>query len=217
MSSCVISNADPLACKPWEMASFEADPHPVRNAGYAGVSLPTIEQVSAIEEQARQEGYQAGHAEGYAHGMQEGRLEAARETERLRSIADTFSAEVGQADEAISQQLLDLSLDFARAILKTALAVRPELVIPIVREAVRYLPAMQQPALLYLHPDDAALVRDRMGDELGKIGWQLADDPTLEPGSCRVDTPSNQIDASLHTRWQRLAASLGKDSDWLAA
>lgn len=213
MSSCVISNADSLACKPWEMASFEVDPHPVKNADYAGVSLPTIEQISAIQEQARQEGYQAGHAEGYAHGMQE----AAGEAERLRSIADTFSAEVSRADETITQQLLDLSLDFARAILKTALAVRPELVLPIVREAVRYLPAMQQPALLYLHPDDAALVRSRMGDELDKIGWQLADDPSLEPGGCRVETPSNQIDAALPTRWQRLAASLGKDSDWLAA
>ncbi len=213
MSSCVISSADSLACKPWEMASFEVDPHPVKNADYAGVTLPTIEQIDAIQEQARQEGFQAGHAEGYAQGMQE----AAREAERMRSIADTFSAEVGQADEAIAQQLLDLSLDFARAILKTALAVRPELVLPIVREAVRYLPAMQQPAMLYLHPADVVLVGDRMGDELGKIGWQLADDPALEPGSCRVETPSNQIDAALHTRWQRLATALGKESDWLAA
>lgn len=213
MSSCVISSADQPACTPWEMTSFEVDPHPVKNADYASVSLPTIEQISEIQEQARQEGYHAGHAEGYAQGMQAAALEA----ERLRSIADTFSAEVGRADETISQQVLDLSLDFARAILKTALPVRPELVIPIVKEAVRYLPALHQPALLYLHPDDAVLVRDRMGDELGKIGWQLADDTQLEPGSCRVETANNQIDASLHTRWQRLAAALGKDSDWLAA
>lgn len=213
MSRCVISDADVAACKPWEMASFEVDPHPVKNADYAGVSLPTIEQIDAIQEQARQEGYQAGRAEDYAQGMQE----AAHEAERMRSIADTFAAAVGQADEAISQQLLDLSLDFARAILKTSLAARPELVLPIVREAVRYLPAMQQPAMLYLHPDDVALVGDRMGDELGKIGWHLADDPALEPGGCRVETPSNQIDATLPTRWQRLATALGKESDWLAA
>jgi flagellar assembly protein FliH len=35
-------------------------------------------------------------------------------------------------------------------------------------------------------------------------------------GSCRVETANNQIDASLPTRWKRLAAALGKDSDWLA-
>ncbi|MBI3432835.1 MAG: flagellar assembly protein FliH [Hydrogenophilales bacterium] len=206
-----MSSLDQAACRPWEMASF--DPLPASQPGHSAVVLPTIEQISAIEEQARQEGYHAGHAEGYAQGMQDAALEAAR----LRGIADTFAAEVGRADETISQQVLDLSLDFARALLKTALPVRPELVIPIVKEAVRYLPALHQPALLYLHPGDAMLVRDKMGDELGKIGWQLADDTQLEPGSCRVETANNQIDASLHTRWQRLAAALGKNSDWLAA
>ncbi|HEX7971848.1 MAG TPA: flagellar assembly protein FliH [Thiobacillus sp.] len=210
-ATCIISSADQPACTPWEMTSFE-EPNTVRNTACAGVSLPTIEQITAIQEQARQEGYHAGRAEGYAQGQQEAALEAAR----LRGIADAFAAEVGQADEAISQQVLDLSLDFARALLKTALAVRPELVMPIVKEAVRYLPVLQQPALLYLHPDDALLIRGKMGVELDKIGWQLADDTQLEPGGCRVETASNQIDASLPTRWQRLAAALSKDSDWLA-
>lgn len=212
MSNAVIYSADELACTPWEISSFEGDPHALKEAAYAGITLPTIEQISAIQEQARQEGYQAGHAEGYAHGQQA----AALETARLHSLADTFATEVGQADEIISQQVLDLSIDLARAILKTALEVRPELVIPIVKEAVRYLPAIQQPALLFLHPDDAVLVNDRIGIELTKMGWQIADDAQLRPGSCRVETANNQIDASLPTRWQRLAASLGKESDWLA-
>ena len=104
----------------------------------------------------------------------------------------------------------------ARALLKSALAIRPELVIPIVREAVRYLPAVQQPALLFLNPDDAVLVNDQIGDELTKLGWQIAGDAKLTPGGCRVETANNQIDASLPARWQRLAASLSKESDWLS-
>ncbi|MHB0975495.1 MAG: flagellar assembly protein FliH [Thiobacillus sp.] len=208
--SSVISSLDQAACQPWEMTSF--DPHPVKNPAHAAVVLPTIEQISAIEEQARQEGFHAGHAEGLAAGRQE----AAREAARLRDLAEAFSVEVGKADETISRQVLDLSVDLARALLKSALAIRPELVIPIVKEAVRYLPALHQPALLYLNPEDAVLVRDRIGDELAKLGWQLADDTQLECGGCRVDTASNQIDASLPTRWQRLTAALSKQSDWLA-
>jgi flagellar assembly protein FliH len=213
MSSCVISSTDQPACTPWEMTSFEVDPHPVSNAAYAGVTLPTIEQITAIEEQARQEGYAMGHAEGLA----DGRKQAALETDRLHSLADTFSTEVRMADETISQHVLDLSIDLARALLKSALAIRPELVIPIVKEAVRYLPVLHQPALLYLNPDDAVLVKERIGDELTKMGWQLTDDAMLDPGSCRVETANNQIDASLPTRWQRLTAALSKNSDWLAA
>lgn len=214
--SSVISSGDETTCRPWEIASFEGDPHAARQSKYAGITLPTIEQISAIQEQARQEGYQAGHAEGHAEGYAQGQQKAALETTRLRNLANAFTTEISQADETISQQILDLSIDFARAILKTALTVRPELVIPIVKEAVRYLPAMQQPALLFLNPGDAVLVKEQIGDELEKMGWQVADDAQLKPGGCRVETANNQIDASLPTRWQRLAASLSKESDWLA-
>jgi flagellar assembly protein FliH len=217
MSSSVISSADQTSFKTWEIASLEGDPHAVSMAQRAGISLPTIEQITAIQEQARQEGYLAGHAEGHAEGYALGEQKAVQEAARLHDLANAFSTEISQADELISQQVLDLSIDFAHAILKTALTVRPELVIPIVKEAVRYLPAMQQPALLFLNPDDAVLVNDRIGGELTKLGWQIADDAQLDRGGCRVETANNQIDASLPTRWQRLAASLSKESDWLAA
>ncbi|MEW6590550.1 MAG: flagellar assembly protein FliH [Pseudomonadota bacterium] len=212
--SSVLSSVDPQACKPWDFASFDGDPKAAKagkTAVPAGVKLPTIEEITAIQEQARQEGYQAGKAEGYAHGQQK----ATQEAQRLHALTAAFAAEVNQADALIAQQVLDLSLDLARAILKTALAVQPDLVLPIVREAVRYLPSLQQPALLYLHPDDAALIAEKMGVELDKTGWQIAHDPQLERGGCRVETASNQIDATLPTRWQRLTAALGKESDWL--
>jgi flagellar assembly protein FliH len=215
-ASCVIRKEDQSSCQPWEMTSFETGAHQVTNADYGG-TLPTIEKITEIQEQARQEGYTTGHAEGVAQGLAEGRATAALETARLQSLADTFSTEVSKADETISQQVLDLSIDLARALLKSALTIRPELVIPIVKEAVRYLPALHQPAMLYLNPDDAVLVKDKMGDELTKMGWMLTDDAELEPGSCRVETASNQIDASLPTRWQRLTAALGKESAWLVS
>jgi flagellar assembly protein FliH len=212
-ASSVIRKEDQPACQPWEISSFEGDPQAVTNANRPGITLPTIEQITQIQEQARQEGYGIGLAEGLAEGRKKAALEAAR----LSSLADTFTTEVSKADETISQQVLDLSIDLARALLKSALAIRPELVIPIVREAVRYLPALNQPAMLYLNPEDAVLVKDRIGDELEKMGWQLTGDAELEPGSCRVETANNQIDSSLPTRWQRLTAALGKESDWLAA
>jgi len=217
MSSCVILKEDQSVCQPWELTNFDTNSSSVTNSSATGITLPTIEKIAAIEEQARQEGYDAGHAEGHEKGLAEGHEAAARETARLKNLADIFSTEISKADETISQQVLDLSLDFARALLKSSLTINPELVIPIVREAVRYLPALHQPALLYLNPDDMTLVQDKIGDELTKTGWQIASDTQLERGSCRVDTAQNQIDASLPTRWQRLTAALGKDASWLAA
>jgi len=201
----------------WELASF-GDERPSARAN-APLSAELAQQVTSTREQARISGHADGHAQGLAEGraagLNEGRLQAAQELVRLRHIAETFGGEIAQANDVIADDMLDLALDLAKAMLKTALSVRPELVLPIVGEAIRYLPSLQQPALLFLHPDDAALVKDHMHDELDKAGWRVAEDIHMERGGCRVETASNQIDASASTRWQRLAAALGKDLDWL--
>jgi flagellar assembly protein FliH len=111
--------------------------------------------------------------------------------------------------------VLDLALHLARGMLHTALEAKPELLLPIVREAIEYLPALHQPALLLLHPLDAQLVRDGIGEELDKGGWRVVEDPAIGRGGCKVDTATNQIDAQAASRWARLTAALGKHLDWL--
>ncbi|HTH44897.1 MAG TPA: flagellar assembly protein FliH [Oxalicibacterium sp.] len=181
----------------------------------AALTAAVAEQGRQAREKAHAEGYAAGLEEGRAAGLAQGRATAERERQTLQSIAEMFGTEVAQANELIASDMLDLSLDLAKAMLKTALNVRPELIVPLVREAIHYLPTLQQPALLHLHPDDAAIVSQYMGDEINTAGWRIVEDTHMDRGGCRVETASNQIDASTPTRWQRLAAALGKDSDWL--
>jgi flagellar assembly protein FliH len=202
----------------WEMNSFGDERPSVvakRPKPPPPIDLPTEETVAAIREEARLIGYEEGHGAGYADGLAIGRAEAAKELEHLEAIALEFSAAVAAADETIAADVLDLALHLARGMLRNALAVKPELVIPIVREAVGYLPVLQQPALLMLNPLDAELVRAAIGDELDKGGWRLVDDAQVARGGCKVDTASNQIDATAATRWQRLTGALGKNIDWL--
>jgi flagellar assembly protein FliH len=163
-----------------------------------------------------EQGQAAGLEQGRADGLTQGRAEAEQERAQLQQIAETFGNEVSQASERIADDVLNLALDLSKAMLKTALHLRPELVIPVVAEAIRYLPTVQQPALLTLHPEDAQLVNSQLGNELSKAGWRVVEDAEMERGGCRVDTASNQIDSTAPSRWQRIAAALGKDSDWLA-
>ena len=164
---------------------------------------------------ARLEGYATGLAEGRTAGFEEGRSQAMAQAAQIRQAAQSFQRELQQANELVAQEILDLALDFARAMLKSALEIRPEIVLPVVSEAIRYLPSVEQPAILFLHPGDAAIIRQYLGDELDKAGWRLSEDPKMKRGGCRVETASNQIDATLATRWQRLSASLNSDSSWL--
>ncbi|PIF11896.1 flagellar assembly protein FliH [Janthinobacterium sp. 13] len=192
------------------------------------LEYPTQEELDAIREEARAtafdegraagyaEGHAAGHADGHAQSYAEGKAASAVELAHLQTIAVDFGTAVHQADELIANDVMELALQLAKGMLKTALPVRPELMLPMVREAIEYLPVLQQPALLMLNPDDAQVVRDGIGDELDKGGWRVIEDPSVERGGCKIDTASNQIDAQTSTRWHRLTHALGKDLDWLA-
>jgi flagellar assembly protein FliH len=198
-----------------------AVPQPVEIVQH--VALPTIEELEAIREQARAEGYAegleegraAGHEQGYADGAAAGQLEASSELEHLRSIAATFSDAVVQADETIAHDVLELALRLARGMVRTAFDVRPELILPVVQEAIGYLPVLAQPAVLTLNPEDAEIVRQAMGQELIKGGWRIVDDAMMARGGCKVDTASNQIDAQAAARWARLTHALQSNVDWL--
>jgi len=208
----------------WELASLGEEPQPKEDPAQAKQEAEVLaRQLVQMQEEARRQGYAAGLEQGHAEGFEAGRVEgfeASRakvehEAAVLREVANTFSVETAQASETIADDMLDLALDLAKAMLKTALKIRPELVLPVVGEAIRYLPSLQQPALLVLHPEDAPIVRHHLGDELDKSGWRIAEDPNTERGGCRVETPSNQIDAAASVRWQRLTEALGKQTGWL--
>jgi len=232
----------------WEMASF-GDERPstlARRAAEAAASapaslspaggmpglpldyaLPSVEELEAMREAARQEGFAQGleegraqgvaegRAEGYAAGAEAGQQQAAEELEQLRAIAVDFSDAVAQADETIARDVLELALRLARGMVRTGFDVRPELILSVVRDAIDQLPVLQQPAVLTLNPEDAELIRHGMAEELAKGGWRIIENAAIARGGCKVETATNQIDAQAAARWNRLTHALGANVDWL--
>ena len=200
----------------WEMNSFGDERPSVVAKRPPPPELPSQDVIAAIHEEARVAGHEEGRAAGYADGLAIGRAEAAAELEHLQSIALTFSGALSAADETIAADVLELALHLARGMLRSALDVKPELIVPIVREAVGYLSVLQQPALLQLNPQDALIIRAAMGEELEKGGWRVVEDAQIARGGCKIDTASNQIDAQAASRWQRLTTALGNNNvEWL--
>ncbi len=201
----------------WEMTSFGDSRAGAARADEAiAADEPLPATVAELGEQARLVGYDEGRLAGHADGLAQGLAAAAVELAHLKSVALAFAGALAEADQLIAADVLDLALHLAKNMLKSALPVRPELILPVVREAIAYLPVLQAPALLLLNPADAQVVRDGIGDDLDKGGWRVVEDAQVERGGCKIDTASNQIDAQVATRWQRLTHALGKDLDWLA-
>lgn len=204
MSSNIIPKEKLSAYQRWELDSLdERAPAEVAPA----VALPTAEQIENIHQQA--------YREGFAAGYQEGRGKADGELSRLVQLMSALDGALGRLDEELPQSLLTLALDIAKQMLREALRIRPELVLPVIREAVNSLPQANQHPHLRLHPDDAALVRSLMGDELNHFHWKIIEDGRVERGGCRVETANSEVDASMETRWKRVLAALGREGAWL--
>lgn len=215
-ASHVIPKEQLSAYQRWEMASF-GDDKPVQPEEVPEqIALPTADEIAAIHETSRLQGYADGLKEGNIEGLKQGRSAASAERVILQKIAESFNEQVAKADELIAKDLMDLALDLSKAMLINALKIRPELVLPIVNEAIHYLPTLVQPALLFLHPKDASIIREQMGSSLDEAGWRIKDDPSMERGGCRIETGSNQIDATTPSRWHRIAGALDSQADWLA-
>ena len=119
-------------------------------------------------------------------------------------------------DQEMAQELLTLALAVARQMLREALKVRPELVLPVVRQAIASLPQANQHPQLFLHPDDAALVRSGLESELAQGHWRVVEDGQMQRGGCRLETAQSELDATLESRWKKVLEALGRDGEWLA-
>jgi flagellar assembly protein FliH len=171
-------------------------------------ALPTAGDIERMHIEAHQQGYSAGHAEGIA----EARASAAK----IDAVMTSLQHSLNELDQQIADQLLATAVEIASQMLRQSLRVKPELLLPVVREAMAILhPHLGHPAL-FVHPDDAALIRTHLGDQLTQNNWRIIEDATLSSGGCRVELGASEVDATLETRWRRVIESIGISQEWLS-
>lgn len=194
-----------------------------RQAHEEGVAAGREEGLLAGREEGlaagREEGLAAGRDEGYKAGYQvgygEGHEKSLAEWERIKQLMAALDVALEQFDVQLSQDMLDLALALAKQVMRSALKFRPDALLPVIREALASLPQPIQHPQLTLHPEDAALVRTLMEEELSHVRCRVVEDSHVERGGCRVKTDASEVDATLQGRWARALAALGRDDKWL--
>lgn len=172
------------------------------------VKLPTAADIERMHEEAHQQGYAAGHAEGLA--------KAQAAAARLDALMNGLRQSVGALEQNVADELLAMALEIASQMLRQSLKLKPELMLPVVREAVAALNSHSGHPALFAHPDDAALIRSHLGEQLAHNNWRIIEDSTLSRGGCRVELGASEVDATRETRWRRVVESIGISEDWLA-
>lgn len=207
MSNAAIPKENQTAWQRWELASLGPGPAraPAGTPAKSAPKLPTAEDIERIHRDAHKQGYDAGYEEGTARA----RMEALR----LHTLVEQLDGALAEFDQKVAEALLGLALEVARQVLRQAVAVRPEAILEVVKEALLQLP--HQHAALYLHPEDASLVRSYLGDQLAHAGHRLHEEPAMARGGVRVDAGGSHLDASVETRWRRVIEGMGAASDWI--
>lgn len=212
-----MADSKPPVVRPWELPDMKevavnaASRPPPRMGGPVSAhgTRVTAEMLQQMREQARHEGYEeglkTGHRDGLAQGLADGRkqieAELQRQHDRFEALLNALARPLNAMDEQTEQALVQLALSVARQIIRRELRTAPGQIIAVVREAVQLLPMSRQTIRVYLHPEDAALVREVFAmDAGGEHTWQVFDDPSQSRGGCRVLTDDATVDASIESR-----------------
>lgn len=215
MSDTSIPKEQQTAYQRWEMSAFTEEGIDSGSFKKPKATAQPADSISKVLESVRKEAYTKGMQEGFAVGMAKAKEYAAKDHAQFLSIASAFEQALEMADQKIEEDILALALDIAKLMLKTKINVDPTIILPVVRDAIHYLPQVQKPARIVVHHEDARILRDQLGEELSEQSWQIQEDNNIERGGCLVETGENQIDATNAMRWKRISDALAQTNDWL--
>ncbi|MDN7923439.1 flagellar assembly protein FliH [Burkholderia gladioli] len=219
--------ASMTAYQRWEMASFDPKP-PAPAVGDDGeaAAAALAAELQRVRDAAHAEGmasgqaeghalgYRAGHDSGYAEGLETGRAEMRVEAGHFAALARSFDEALHGARDTLADQLAQLALDIAQQVVRQHVQLDPGTVLAAAREALAAEPALAGAPQLVVSPADLPVVEAYLQEELDALGWSVRTDPAIERGGCRAQAASGEVDATLPTRWERVAAALGRSSEW---
>ncbi len=197
--------AEAAAAARWDLPAVEG---PLVQRRGPGVNVMHLE---AVERDAWEQGLASGHAEG----VKRGEAELAKRINQsntqyaaLEAILNTLAKPLDQLDAAVENELTRLTFVIAKHLVRRELRIDPAQVIGIIRHTVGLLPIATRDIKVHLHPDDAAIVREKLATPAGEREWILMEDPLLARGGCRITTATSSIDARLESRVAEAVNSL---------
>jgi flagellar assembly protein FliH len=175
----------------------------------------TVAEIEEVERRAYEEAFAQGREAGLAAARAEteqANTQLKAQVARLEAVCGTLGKPLEQVNGEVEQQLLALAMTIARQLVRRELKTDPAQVIAVIRETVSLLPAAARDVRVHLHPEDAAVVRERLATTTADRAWTIVEDPVLTRGGCKVTTDTALIDARVETRLNEvIAAMLGDE------
>lgn len=152
---------------------------------------------------------QASYDDGYARGYAEGN--AALHQQSVKEIKNVVSALSARVEEfknvSLEEEVVAMSLKIAELLLQREISTDASTMQKFVQLGLQQLPSTASgPAVVYLHPLDANVVRESVGQG---HDVRIVDDTRLDRGQCRIESGASVVHAGVDDWLYSMAAQLG--------
>lgn len=181
----------------------------IKSEGMIKQAQATIEEeAKTIHAKAEEDGWQAGYSQGLLEAKEEIGKQASKGLKTLENIVKEATEARDRSLRLLEEDFLKLSLILAEKIVKEQISLKPNWLEPVVQEALDRLSTVEQITIRLNKSDYESLVnlKSIVNEFNGTIQWDP--DDSLSLGSCYISTEFGTIDASLDTRFAKLAGEL---------
>lgn len=158
------------------------------------------EEADAIRENAAKDGYQAG-------------LDMAKEDLlMLKDGIETFFGARQQIYDAIAPDILEISLDIAKKIIKKEMETDPQVIINTIIDVLKSVSKSEPKVTIRVNPKSVDFVKDILPNITYEYGIEtkinVNSDPSIEDGGCIFQTNNGIVDASIDTQLEIIKKAL---------
>ncbi len=150
------------------------------------------EEAGTIRDNAAKEGYKTG-------------LEKAKnDLEQLKDTITDFMKAKQEVFEYIAPDILEISIDIARKIVKKEIEQDPELILTTILDILKTISKDEGKIIIKVNSSQIDLIKENIAEIKASIGLEaktsIISDDTIELGSCIVQTNNGIVDASINTQ-----------------
>lgn len=195
--------------KTWQAPVVEG---PITGKHDISAKPPTAKQMQALQKDAYEEAFNQGRKEGLAKGYEEGLIKGEgklnAEIQLFNTLLKQFALPLQNLDDEIENNIVALIIQIARHLVRREIKAEPGEIVAVVRESLGVLPVSARNPKIFLHPEDAVLVKNALSISDDDSNWRIEEDISLNRGDCRLKTESSPIDATIDARLSAVSAKL---------
>lgn len=146
--------------------------------------------------------------EGYKAGVEK----AEEDMKAFQAQLKTFLTAKNEVFEYIAPDILEISVDIARKIIKKEVASDPQIVMNIILDILKGVSKSEPKIMIKVHPSEVQFVKDNMPNAIYELGVEakisVVGDENLQEGGCIFQTSNGIVDASIDAQVEIIKKAL---------